>query len=399
MTTTAARFPPLATIKPLRALALPVLLATLWLGGRADVLFADFRSAMAAVMVRVPLRAPLPWRAAARIRALPPAPVAAVRVLDNSVRAPPAAIAAPATPASAPLPPPAITGVAQQVAMVAAFEASTFTLAAAAAPSRPPDAGAIAQHGYDALATGDRRTAAADFADAAARAPGDPRAPAWRREADRLTQRWSGSAYIFARAAGPSGFASAALLGGGQSGATLAFTPAPLAARPLALTLRGAVAQDGVGIDTASAQGALGLRWQLRPGVAVSAEWLVASGDAAASGWTARISGGASGSTARLVWRGYGEAGVVNAQPFVAGQGFVGAELQLHGVRAQAGGGIWGAVQHDGDTLGQLDVGPSLRLHPEALQLPVDIVLDYRVRVAGNARPGSGVAVTLAAWF
>jgi len=285
----------------------------------------------------------------------------------------------------------------RMVSQVVGLGESGFMLAAYHPPRPPPAPGDVAQQAYDSLATGDRRAAAQGFEVAAALAPDDPRAAAWATEAARLGRRWSGSAYIFARGAGPPGFASAALLGGGQSGATLAFTPSPLAARPLALTLRGAVAHDGIGIDDNSAQGALGLRWQFMPGLALAGEWLVSSGDSAPSGWTARLSGGASGQVGKLDWNGYGEAGVVNANPYAAGQAFAGWRLPVRGVRVQAGAGVWGAVQVDGSTVDRLDVGPSLRLH--AWTLPIDLIVDYRWRVTGNASPGSGFAVTLAGYF
>ncbi|MGL4541935.1 MAG: hypothetical protein ACRCUI_05455 [Polymorphobacter sp.] len=265
--------------------------------------------------------------------------------------------------------------------------------------TKQPSGVALATSAYSSLAAGDRRAAARGFDDAAQAAPEDPRAADWNHEAQLLKQRWSGSAYIFARAAGPSDFASTALLGGGQSGATLAFTPQPLAARPLALTLRGAVAHDGLGVDGASAQGAFGARWQVMRGIVLSGEWLVASGDAAARGWTVRLAGGASGTKGRFEWRGYGEAGLVNANPFVAGQGSAGWRLPVRGVELVAGGGAWGAVQHDGNTVDRLDLGPSVRLRYAGAALPIELSADYRFRVAGNAEPGSGVAVTLATYF
>ncbi|TFU03024.1 hypothetical protein EUV02_07415 [Polymorphobacter arshaanensis] len=133
------------------------------------------------------------------------------------------------------------------------------------------------------------------------------------------------------------------------------------------------------------------------PGLALAGEWLMSSGTSAPSGWTARLSGGASGRTRGLDWNGYAEAGAVNANPYAAGQAFAGWRLPAHGVRVQAGAGVWGAVQVDGNTVDRLDIGPSLRLH--AGTLPVDLIVDYRWRVAGNASPGSGVAVTLAGYF
>jgi|JI6StandDraft_1071083.scaffolds.fasta_scaffold70616_1 hypothetical protein len=395
-------FPALASIKPLRAVAFLALLDTLWVGARATVLIDDFHAAIAALQAHTVqlFRPPPPALPVAMPITVPPRlppPEAAVlpeRFVDFA-----SVIDAVADAQTAPAPPQTqgLGDINRMVSQVVGLNETSFMLASYHPPRRPPAPGDVAQQAYDRLATGDRRAAAQGFENAAALAPDDPRAAAWSREAARLGRRWSGSAYIFARGAGPPGFASAALLGGGQSGATLAFTPAPLAARPLALTLRGAVAHDGIGIDDRSAQGALGLRWQFMPGLALAGEWLVSSGTSAPSGWTARLTGGASGRTFGLDWNGYAEAGVVNANPYAAGQAFAGWRLPVRGVRVQAGAGVWGAVQVDGSTVDRLDVGPSLRLH--AGTLPVDLIVDYRWRVAGNASPGSGVAVTLAGYF
>ncbi len=60
------------------------------------------------------------------------------------------------------------------------------------------------------------------------------------------------------------------------------------------------------------------------------------------------------------------------------------------------GGGLWGAAQPDA---ARLDISPS-----DVLRLPVAfhavaLALDWRDRIAGAAKPGSGVALTLASDF
>ena len=60
-----------------------------------------------------------------------------------------------------------------------------------------------------------------------------------------------------------------------------------------------------------------------------------------------------------------------------------------------AGGGFWGASQRTfGDTASRFDVGPSMRM--VVRPFPFFAQIDYRVRAAGNAQPGSGLAVTVA---
>ncbi|QDM41555.1 hypothetical protein [Altererythrobacter sp. TH136] len=62
------------------------------------------------------------------------------------------------------------------------------------------------------------------------------------------------------------------------------------------------------------------------------------------------------------------------------------------GVRASIGVGAWGGAQKFAE---RLDVGPSATID----LAPVRLSLDYRVRVAGNATPGNGAALTLSTGF
>lgn len=47
----------------------------------------------------------------------------------------------------------------------------------------------------------------------------------------------------------------------------------------------------------------------------------------------------------------------------------------------------------------RIDFGPRATLHLPRLSKGARVALDWRESVAGNARPGSGVALTLAAGF
>lgn len=57
------------------------------------------------------------------------------------------------------------------------------------------------------------------------------------------------------------------------------------------------------------------------------------------------------------------------------------------------GGGAWAGAQRGAE---RVDVGPSARLKLDIADRPVTLQLDYRIKVAGSAEPGSGVALTLA---
>lgn len=232
------------------------------------------------------------------------------------------------------------------------------------------------------------------FAAAPVAAPsGAPAAPLPAAAGPSPPRRWSGEAYVFARAAGPTDFASAALLGGGQSGGSLAFTPRPDVRRPLALVLRGAVAHS----DAGSAQVALGVRWRLLPGLSLSAERLFALGPDAVQGWTLRLAGGGQGHAHGLDWSAYGEAGIAGGTAFADGQAFLGAPLRRGALAVTLGAGVWGAAQADGALIDRLDAGPSIRLRHD--RLPLSLSADWRFRLAGNAEPGSGPALTLYASF
>jgi len=66
-----------------------------------------------------------------------------------------------------------------------------------------------------------------------------------------------------------------------------------------------------------------------------------------------------------------------------------------HG-RFAIGAGIWGAAQRDA---ARLDIGPSATLALPVAGRDFRFALDWRQRVAGSARPGSGVALTLGSDF
>ena len=269
-----------------------------------------------------------------------------------------------------------------------------------------PSAFDFATRAYAALAAGDRRSAAQDFDAALAADRADPQAPAWVAARRALNKRWSGNAYVFARQ-GPDPVptslspGSAGLLGGSQSVAALAFTPRPLARRPLDLTAR---LTGSNSLDQRQAEAAIGVRWRLLPQLGLSAERLIALGAGGRRDWTLRLAGGHSGRIGPVALDGYGETGIVGiTHPayFVAGQALAGYPITVGtALTLTPGAGVWGGFQRDRLTKAdRVDVGPSLRLHWARTTLPVDATVDYRVRVGGNAGPGSGAALTLSTGF
>jgi len=102
-------------------------------------------------------------------------------------------------------------------------------------------------------------------------------------------------------------------------------------------------------------------------------------------------------------WRGeaYGQAGYVGgtfATPFADGQFRADRGLFSVGrLEGRLGGGAWGGVQKGA---GRLDAGPSATFAvPLGRGAFGRVAVDWRFRIAGDADPGSGPAVTLSAGF
>jgi hypothetical protein len=70
--------------------------------------------------------------------------------------------------------------------------------------------------------------------------------------------------------------------------------------------------------------------------------------------------------------------------------------LRLGPAELRIGGGVWGGAQKGAE---RLDVGPGATLALKIGQAPSRVSMDWRFRVAGNANPSSGPALTLSAGF
>ena len=101
-----------------------------------------------------------------------------------------------------------------------------------------------------------------------------------------------------------------------------------------------------------------------------------------------------------IATRGYAQAGYVggrDATGFVDGS--IVAEAQVLASsepRLKAGAGAWGGVQRGA---GRFDVGPTVSLDLRLGSTSARLSADYRLRIAGNAVPAAGAAVTLSAGF
>ena len=97
---------------------------------------------------------------------------------------------------------------------------------------------------------------------------------------------------------------------------------------------------------------------------------------------------------------GYGQAGWIGGRyptGFVDGQVRVDRTVMADGAaKVRFGLGAWGGAQK---FAGRLDVGPTVTLDLRESAIPARLSVDYRHQVAGDGRPGSGIAVTLSTGF
>lgn len=209
--------------------------------------------------------------------------------------------------------------------------------------------------------------------------------------------RLSGSGWLALRDGGGQSLGPGGQLGGSQGGVRLRYALG--SARTLALSARLSAPMRGAGREAA-----LGLEWRPRGApVALIAEQRLGL-DGSPGGPALLAVGGLSPRpiAAGFSLEGYAQAGGVlradRSEPFAD------AALRLATPVANAGRagevtlglGAWGGAQRDAQ---RLDLGPSA-----AIALPIGdrrlrLTLDWRQRIAGRARPGSGLALTLGSDF
>ncbi len=283
-------------------------------------------------------------------------------------------------------------------------------LAVESATSRADEAYGLAEAGYQALRKGERAEAAGKLAAAIAADPAAPNAANWQADLKALTRHWAVSFYSVARDGGGDPLAASPVLGGGQTGAMLAYRFNPLGDVPVSAFAR-VTAATGVrgGIDRETVESAVGLRVEPLKSlpVAVDLERRFAHGTMSRNAWSARVSGGGT-TDFRLLDRvvtadGWAEAGIVGFRKrpdYYAGiQMRAGSDIaRLGRTSINLGVGNWIAVQRGwGVTASRIDLGPSARFRVSPWRAYAQV--DYRARLAGNARPASGPVVTVGASF
>lgn len=201
------------------------------------------------------------------------------------------------------------------------------------------------------------------------------------------TRRWAGDAYLFVRGDGGRVLAPGGQLGGGQAFARLNYR----LTEGLSATVRASRA-----LHARDGEVALGLAWQPLGGVRLLAERRIAVERGGRDAWSALAAGGIDAArVGPLRVDGYAQAGIVGLRSrdlFADGALRAGREIG----RLTAGAGAWGAAQPGA---ARFDIGPQIALRLPAGKAGVTVALDGRFRVAGDARPGSGLALTVATGF
>lgn len=212
-------------------------------------------------------------------------------------------------------------------------------------------------------------------------------APAQRRAGP--VDRWSASAWLAARSGAGLAVAPGGQLGGSQAGVRLVWLLDPK--RRVSLFGRFVTPLSGPGKEAT-----LGVEWQpTRAPVRLIAEQRFVV-DGGRGGPGVAVVAGLDRDVAGFRLESYGQAGVIRrdrAEPYA--DGALRATRRIgHGFAI--GAGMWGAAQRDA---ARFDLGPSATLAVPVAGHDFRLALDWRQRVAGNARPGSGVALTLGSDF
>lgn len=206
-----------------------------------------------------------------------------------------------------------------------------------------------------------------------------------------VRSRLSVDAWLVARRGGGDSLAFGQL-GASQGGARLTYAldgnrRVALSAR-LSAPISGAGAEAGIGVDIRPTRLPIHLLAEQRVG-------LDGGGTRPA---VAVIAGASTALPGRARLDTYGQGGAVwRRGGFFDGAALVTRSLFQRGrTRLELGGGAWGAAQRQ---VARLDLGPSVALAAPAGDVALRLQLDYRARVLGHARPGSGPALTLGGSF
>lgn len=209
--------------------------------------------------------------------------------------------------------------------------------------------------------------------------------------------RWSGSLWFLARGGTGLGGPYGGQLGGDQAGARIAYSIDH--ARHVAIVGRIASPLAGVGREAA-----IGVEWQpTRLPVRLVAEHRFAI-DGGGGGPAIGIVGGAGPVPIGAGFRveGYAQAGIIGRDGVIGyGDGAVRLTRPITAaaprrVQLDAGAGAWGGIQPGAE---RLDIGPTVAVRVPVVGRTIRLAVDWRERVGGAARPGSGLALSIGTDF
>lgn len=211
---------------------------------------------------------------------------------------------------------------------------------------------------------------------------------------------WAGGAWFFVRSGGavPDNPLPLAQIGGNQAGVRVAYGFGE--SGRVRAYVRATVTPSSGG----QREAALGIAFAPMPGIPmdVQVEHRLAPQGRGRNALALLASGGVSDMELPAGFRldAYAQAGVVGVRhpaPFGDAAASVERELASHHGRSLAAGIMAAAAAQPGAA--RLDVGPRISLRLPDIGKGSRLALDWRQRVAGEARPASGLALTLAADF
>lgn len=209
-------------------------------------------------------------------------------------------------------------------------------------------------------------------------------------------RRWSASAWAFVRRGGDAQLAAGGTLGSSQLGARLGYRLNADVAAPLSIVARAYAPAN----RPSGGELALGLEWQPLREVPLRllGERRQAVGRGGRSVLALIAHGGASKAIGPGILDVYAQAGIVGARSrdlFADGSVAVALPLEKSG-RLKFGAALWGAVQPG---VSRVDAGPQVSLSVPVEGRNLRLSADWRIRIAGDASPPSGPALTLATDF
>lgn len=171
---------------------------------------------------------------------------------------------------------------------------------------------------------------------------------------------------------------------------------ARLVYRPETLTDLAAVARVTAPLAGKGREASLGIEWKpLDAPLYIAAEHRFGL-DGTQGGPAIGLIGGVDRETAHFRIEGYAQAGMIwrsAREPYVDGSIRLLRPVPVpNKVALRTGVGLWGGAQRNVE---RLDIGPSI----SASHGPLQIRIDWRQRIAGNARPGSGLTLTVGGDF